>query len=89
MVPAFIGRRRFERGIMVRRICNFAIRAISVSEKNQVCGLISSCTTRINLPVLLLYRRHAARFDMSRAHRATRRPSRLPTVPLAYAVEES
>ena len=61
---AFIRRRRFEPGIVVKRICNFAITAVSVLDQNRACVSISSCTIRINLPAPSLYRRHAVRFDL-------------------------
>ena len=51
MVPTFIRRRRFAPGMLVRRICDFEIAAISVSDQNRASGSISSCTTRINQPV--------------------------------------
>ena len=71
-----------------QRICNFTIKAISVSDQNQASGSISSCTTRINLPALSRYKRHAARFDLLRDHRAGLTRSSLRMAPLAYAVEE-
>ena len=74
-------------GILVRRICNFTIKAISVSDQNQASGSISSCTTRINLPALSRYKRHAARFDLLRDHRAGLTRSSLRMAPLGYAVE--
>ena len=64
VVPAFIRRRRCEPGIVVKRICNFAITAVSVSDQNRAFVSISSCTIRINLPAPSLYRRHAVRFDL-------------------------
>jgi hypothetical protein len=51
-VQTFIRGRPFELGIVVRRICNFTIKATSVSDQNRASGSISSCTTRINLPAL-------------------------------------
>ena len=64
VVPAFIRRRRYEPGIVVKRICNFAITAVSVLDQNRASVSISSCTIRINLPAPSLYRRHAVRFDL-------------------------
>ena len=60
----FIRRRRSVRAVVVRLICDFTIAAILVWDQNRASGSISSCTTRINLPVPLLSKRHAARFDL-------------------------
>ena len=51
-------------GILVRRICNFTITAISVWDQNRASGSISSSMTRTNRPVPWLSKQHAARFDL-------------------------
>src|SRR5262245_39074067 len=84
-VPTSTRRRRFELAILARRICDFTIAAISVSDQNRASGSISSCTTRINPKALSLSKRHAARFDLLRDHRAGPTRSSLPMAPLEYA----
>src|SRR5262245_9718580 len=88
-VPTFIRRRQSVPGRSVRRICNFATKAILALDQNRVSDSINSYTTRINPRVALLSKRHAARFGSLRDHRAVEGTirSRRPMARWACAVD--
>src|SRR5580704_11884831 len=76
--------------MLVWRIYDFMTIRTLVWARNRAYDSISSSTTPISLQGVSLSKRHGARFDLLRDHRAegpTR--SRLPMAPSAYAAEES